>query len=253
MASNGLVANPSKTTFMILNHKSENKISIQVGNVRIEQEDHTKILGMTLDSNQKWTSHVTAKGGLTASLNQRLYVIKRLKNHLPLKQLKCVAESLWTSKLRYGLQIWADVRMEESCPSNYLVNEAQKSQNKLLRILSNKKLSDRVSTKKLLESNQMLSVNQLSAQIKLTEMWKAKYVEDYPIKFACQTTGVNARETRGNAIGKMIETAKSTKSKASFCGDAPRIWNKAPLVITMAKSLSIAKKEIKKFCFTLPI
>ena len=78
----------------------------------------------------------------------------------------------------------------------------------------------------------MLSVNQLSAQIKLTEMWKAKYVEDYPIKFACQTTGVNARETRGNAIGKMIETAKSTKSKASFCGDAPRIWNKAPLVIT---------------------
>ena len=42
-------------------------------------------------------------------------------------------------------------------------------------------------------------------------------------------------------------------SITSFYGDAPRIWNKAPREITKAKSLAIAKKEIRIFCKTLPI
>ena len=84
-------------------------------------------------------------------------------------------------------------------------------------------------------------------------MWKAKNVSEYPIKFWYQETQPGARETRGNKAGRMIETGKTTKSKASFVGDAPRIWNKAPLTVTLAKSLSIAKKEIRKFCKTLPI
>ena len=58
-----------------------------------------------------------------------------------------------------------------------------------------------MSTKHLLEANQMMSVNQLSAQIKLTEMWKANFDPDYPLKFECQKTGINARETRGTANG----------------------------------------------------
>ena len=155
-------------------------------------------------------------------------------------------------------QIWvadvgADVRMSENCPTNYLVLEAQKAQNKLLRILSNKKLSDRISTKTLLETQNMLSVNQLSAQIKLTEMWKAKYDEEYPLKFKSQKTAENARETRGNSNGKLMELGRTKKSITSFYGDAPRIWNKAPREITKAKSLAIAKKEIRIFCKTLPI
>ena len=51
----------------------------------------------------------------------------------------------------------------------------------------------------------------------------------------------------------MVETGRTNRSKTSFFGDAPRIWNKAPISITTAKSLAIAKKEIKKFCKSLPI
>ena len=109
MASNGLVANPKKTALMILNHKSEEKVTVKVGDAIIEQEDHTKLLGMTLDEDQKWKSHVMGKGGLISSLNQKLYFIKRLKNHLPIKQIWKVAESIWSSKLRYGLQMWAQM------------------------------------------------------------------------------------------------------------------------------------------------
>ena len=62
-----------------------------------------------------------------------------------------------------------------------------------------------------------------------------------------------ARETRGNSNGKLMELGRAKKSITSFYGDAPRIWNKAPREITKAKSLAIAKKEIRIFCKTLPI
>ena len=186
-------------------------------------------------------------------LYQRLYALKRLKNHLPSPKIRNVAESLWTSKLRYGLQIWANVRLTEDQPSHYLAIEAQKAQNNLLRTLCNKKLSDRENIGKMLQNQNMLSVNQMAAQIKLCEMWKAKNVEEYPIKFKYQSTQPGARETRGNATGRMIETGRSIKTITSFVGDAPRIWNRAPIQVTSAKTLSTAKKEIRKFCLTLPI
>ena len=51
----------------------------------------------------------------------------------------------------------------------------------------------------------------------------------------------------------MVETGRTNRAKSSFFGDAPRIWNKALTSVTQAKSLSIAKKEIRKFVKTLPI
>ena len=39
----------------------------------------------------------------------------------------------------------------------------------------------------------------------------------------------------------------------TFIGNASRIWNKAPSSIKPSNSISIAEKEIKKFCETLPI
>ena len=147
----------------------------------------------------------------------------------------------------------SNVRLTEDQPTHYLVTEAQKAQNNLLRTLCNKKLADRENIKKMLNNQNMLSVNQLSAQIKLSEMWKAKNTEDYPIKFKYQSTQPGTCETRGNTTGRMVETGRSQKSITSFVGDAPRIWNKAPTQVTSAKTLAIAKKEIRKFCLTLPI
>ena len=43
MASNDLVANPSKTTFMVLNHKSHELIKVKVGECEITQEKSAKL------------------------------------------------------------------------------------------------------------------------------------------------------------------------------------------------------------------
>ena len=41
--------------------------------------------------------------------------------------------------------------------------------------------------------------------------------------------------------------------KNNFIGNAARLWNKAPSNIINAKTISVAKKEIKAYCKTIPI
>ena len=54
------------------------------------------------------------------------------------------------------------------------MKELQKSQNKLLRVLTGKKVSDRIKIDDIIKSLQMMSVNQIAAQVKLSEIWKAQ-------------------------------------------------------------------------------
>ena len=56
-------------------------------------------------------------------------------------------------------------------------------------------------------------------------------------------------QSRGVSDEKLIEPLTLN----TFIGNASRIWNKAPSALKASKSISIAKKEIKKFCETLPI
>ena len=85
-------------------------------------------------------------GGVISSLNQRLFLIKRFKHQVNPKQLQKVANSIWTSKLRYGLQIYSKVRTQDDIPNNASMEALQKAQNKILRVLEGVYLRDRVST-----------------------------------------------------------------------------------------------------------
>ena len=63
MASNGLVANTSKTEFIILNAKDSNiTTQIRVGSSMIEEVKCAKLLVLKVNNNQTWTSHFWGKG-----------------------------------------------------------------------------------------------------------------------------------------------------------------------------------------------
>ena len=251
MASNGLVANPTKTTFLVLNHKAEEeKVRVRIGDCDIEQESTAKLLGIQIDDDLEWTSHSQS---LKSALNQRTSVIRRMKNHLSGPKIKKIVDSIWTSKLRYGLQLCASVRTTEDQWKTQQMKGIQMAQNRMLRTVENKRIRDKVSIESMLVKNKMLSVNQTNAQIKLTEMWKMENDEEYPVKGERQTAPENGRETRGCTSGKWIEFGVSSKAKASFLGDAIRLWNKAPEKLKVAKTINGAKKDIKKFCMTLPV
>ena len=104
----------------------------------------------------------------------------RLNNSLNKKALIKAADSLFNSKIRYGLQLLGKVKMSANESQNLMLQDIQLAQNKLIRFLNNKRISDKISTETLMLNVKMLSVNRMNAQIKLTEVCKALNQMDTP-------------------------------------------------------------------------
>ena len=116
-------------------------------------------------------------------------------------------------------------------------------QNKLARFLNNAKISDRKTTKSLLANLNMLSVNQLNGQIKLSVIWKAVHLENYPVKVSGYELTKKDRISRSIVSGKLKDYGKSELVKSSFKSDGIRLWNNCPDKITKCNSLFTAKKK----------
>ncbi len=240
---------------MLKSKQKENYLpkKIKVGDHEIMESKSAKLLEVVMDNDQKWKSHFCGKGGLPSSLNQRLFMVKRISNHISKNKLCKVVDSLSTSKLRYGLQLCIKVRLTEEHPKSLYMTMVQRSLNKMLRILDGALVSDRKSTKALLDNQKMLAVNQIAAQIKLTEMWKASNDPQYPIKMKTRERQENAITTRSLTQGDLTEVGRSTKARKSFTCDATKVWNSAPDKIRTSKTLTTAKKAIREHCKSLPI
>ena len=256
MASNGLVANAKKTVFMVLNMtkaecESDLAKEILVDSVKVQRSSETKLLGVIIDEKQKWKEQLT---DLTNQLNKRTYAIRRISNQLPKDEVLKVVQCIWMSKLRYGLQLCNQVRLNPEDTSNILIEAVQVSQNKMLRMLDRVSLKDLVSTVTLLKKYKLPSVNQLAAEIKLVECWKIINIDHYPLKLEPNNPNRpdNDRVIRPSSIKQWKDEAKSVAAKLSFSRDSARIWNTATDAIKNATSLNTAKKEIKLYCNMLP-
>ena len=95
-------------------------------------------------------------------------MLRRLKNSVSQDSTKKVADSIYNSKIRYGLQLTEKIRWTKEDPKDTNSSLLQKAQNKMLRCINNSQLGDKIRTQSMLEKFKMLSVNQMNAQIKLT-------------------------------------------------------------------------------------
>ena len=164
-----------------------------------------------------------------------------------------MVDGIFNSKIRYGLQLLGKVRLTALDTVCADLKEIQLIQNKLMRILNGTSLKDKVSTVSLFEKFGFLSVNQMNAQVKLLEIWKATRVEDYPLQVKHQSVPEVGTHTRAATSGKIIEVGKSNLTQKSSISDSIRIWNFAPNTVTEANSLYLAKKCIKNYVKSLPI
>ena len=178
--------------------------------------------------------------------------ILRLRNHLNNKAIIKVAESIFMSKIRYGIQLLGKVRLLNQAPLNGEIEAIQRIQNKLVRILNGARLLDKISAKTLAEKLGLLSVNQMNAQVKLTEMWKALNSDNKSLKITIKNKSSDAAITRADKNVVLLEHGLSERCKKTFLNDAAHVWNDSLEIIKNSKTLYSAKKAIKTFVETLP-
>ena len=143
------------------------------------------------------------------SLNSRMFIVRILQSQIGNKKVKKILDSLYTSKLRYGLPLMGKIRWNNEDVLTKEFEDIQKNQNKMMRFFNKTKISDKISSISILEKYNQLSVNQLNAQVKLCEMWKAKNVDNYPTKVHRRSINDKFRyATRSTTKGVLLESGK---------------------------------------------
>ena len=145
-----------------------------------------------------------------------------------------VVQSIWMSTLRYGLQLCNQVRTHAEDPTNTQMKRIQVTQNKMLRMIDRTSLKEHVTSASLLQKYNLPSVNQLAAEIKLTEAWKSTHVPQYPVNLECFNPGRSdsERSVRTGTRKLWNDEAKSNAAKICFSRDTAKFKDLSVTSIT---------------------
>ena len=145
--------------------------------------------------------------------------------------------------------------MHETEPKSTSMKGLQLTQNRLLRVLNNSRIKDKIATKTMLTKFDLLSVNQLAGQIKLMEAWKTVHVAGYAIELDPYNKDRpnNTHDLRTQTNRVFNDSAKLKIASHSFNIDAAKLWNQAPKSVTEAATLLAAKTAIRIHVLTFPI
>ena len=120
LALNKLSLNVKKTKFMIFHYRQKN-ISrfipeIRIGETIIERVHDFNFLGLTIDENMTWKSHIHK---ITNKISRAIGIINSLKNTLPRSILLTLYNSLIVPHIQYSILCWG------SNPGNVVTRQKQ--------------------------------------------------------------------------------------------------------------------------------
>ena len=134
-ARNRLKIHPKKTKFMVIGSKSQlsvikhgmpGKPFIMHGKNIVESCDAAKYLGLTLEPDLSWNSHVKE---LARKLNFQYVILKSLSSYCSLSMLRKYYNSYIQPRFDYGISIWA-------CTTERNISIIQRIQNRMARLLT---------------------------------------------------------------------------------------------------------------------
>ena len=123
-----------------------------------------------------------------------------------------------------------------------------------MRLVSGKKLIDKVPVKTLSDETGIRSLNQINAQDNLLFAWQNVRDPDAPLNAAFNSTcGHPTMPSRSNTRGNLRESARTTLGRRNLPHTAIDVWNKTNT--TELQSLAnkqLAKRIAKKLVENLP-
>ena len=103
LSENGMVANPEKIQLMLLRAKSDQKLCLKIDDWVINQRQHVKILGVTIDSSMNFDKHIL---GLCSKVKKKASVFSRIRNYLDNNQIDILRKTTVLANFNYCPLIW---------------------------------------------------------------------------------------------------------------------------------------------------
>ena len=171
---------------------------------------------------------------------------------MPKSLLIGIADSIFVSILRYALGLFCPIRIKPNDPNHTSINGIEVIYNDLLRLLCSSKRKNRKPRQEMLDQVGWLSINQMSCEIRLVEVWKSLNLENYCLKELFEKI-TSSQTTRSENKIRLKANFKTRLRESSFHYPSVQVWNSAPSSVTKATSESQARKAIRDYVKTLPI
>ena len=240
--ANKLSVNASKTNFMVLgtNHKTSRisnnvKKDIILDNIALERVDKTKFLGVTIDDNLTWKTHID---NISKNISRGIGVINQIKHFVPEKVLYSLYCTLILPYINYAILAWGN-----TC-KKYL-DKIFILQKKALRIISNSHYL--CHSAPIFKKYQLLNVYD-TYHMELSIFMYKHFSNQLPAAFDnyfMQQINRHKYHTR-NATDYNICHTKTEFAHKTIRAAGPRKWNITDKNMKMAKSVNQFRSQIKK-------
>lgn len=241
--ANKLSLNLKKTNYILFNPNTvkdnlNHQPDLIVNNIKIEQVEYTKFLGLYIDSKLKWEYHVN---NVCNKLTQAKFFLNAIKNFLPDHTKRMLYYAHAYSHINYGIILWGPM-------INTKLN--QKLNSKLNSIIStfncfkgNRNINNAYKSLGLLKFNNIIDL-ELG---KLTFRLKTGSLPD-PVQnlFLTEETIHNTYNTRNRGIPNIIRH-KTKQFNNSFLVRSYTNWTKIDMDIKSSKHIHHFKKQFKKY------
>ena len=148
--------------------------------------------------------------------------------------------------------MFCPIRIKPNDPNHTSINGIEVIYNDLLRLLCSSKRGNRKPRQELLAQVGWLSINQMSCEIRLIEVWKSLNLDNYCLKEMFEKINSSQTTRLVNKI-RLKANFKTRLRESSFHYPSVQVWNSAPLSVTKATSESQARNAIREYVKTLPI
>ena len=237
---NNMCIHYKKTTCMCIGTKQRlrntDDLNIQIGNNKIETVTSQKLLGIYIDENLNWTSHVDK---LCASISSRITLLKKISQYVPENIQKIYYQSYVLPLIDYGSATWGTKNSTN-------IERLNKLQKRAARIILKAELT--TPSSEMFQRLGWLSVNSRLKYNKAVLTYKAlnNLTPAYISQLLKPSSQRNNRVLRSSENGTIvIPRSKTALYDGSFSCSAPKLWNSLPETVRLAPSLNVIKKSVK--------
>lgn len=235
MKASRLAANASKTKFIMFGRSNEEPL--QVGNSFIPESKAEVLLGFIFSKNLSWKCHLE---NLVPELRKRIGILRRLTWQMPTKVVARMIEPIFTSKLRYGIEVIADVLN----PHDQVIKKLSSLHRLAMKAALRLPVRKHMSYDNLLNQTNQASIEDLALRASTTLAWKCgKGWNAHPLTAGRLEEHLGNRETR-QATSRTFPPQTTQKSTVTRTVE---IWEKMPKQIREEQCEVKAKQLIRNW------
>ena len=238
LTSNKLTLNATKTEFMLIGSRQRlstlpDTLELSINNESINRVSSVKLLGVFIDENLTWQTHIDK---LSENIASGIGAIKRIRPFVPPGTLLYIYSALIQPHFDYCNLVWGNC-------GKTLSDRLQKLQNRAARLLKSSSYdADAKGLIRQLGWKDLCAQRQIQKALMVYRSLNGLVPECLSSKFLKRNgTRYSLRESENKLV---VPLPRTNYLKNSFSYSGAALWNSLPCNLRMIKSLNQFKKQI---------